>query len=127
MDPKRADDLVRRLAAALRGAELYSPNRPLVLRSLDGLTAAAGDALKISPSVVIGFIGDEVVVNSVRLQRGSAALGGFARGLREREIEKITLSQGLTREEISGLMDALGERESPIPLSDRLVSRGVRH
>ena len=127
MDPKRAEELVRRLAAALRATDLYSPNHPLVLRSVDGLTAAASDALRSEPSVVIGFIGDEVVVNSARLSRGTAALVGFARDLREREIEKITLSQGVTRDEFRGLIDALAERESPIPLADRLASRGVQH
>jgi len=127
MDPKRAEELVRRLAAALRGADLYSPNHPLVQRGLDGLANAAADALKSASSVVIGFIGDEVVVNSVRLPRGTAALVGFARDLREREIEKITLLQGLTREEIRALMTSLSERESPVPLADRLATRGVRH
>ena len=29
-----ADDLVRRLAAALRGAQLYAPTHPLVMRSV---------------------------------------------------------------------------------------------
>src|SRR2546428_8783775 len=113
MDPKKAEELVRRLAAALRGAELYSPNHPLVQRGLDALAAAAADALHASASVVIGFIGDEVVVNSLRLPRGTAALVGFARDLGEREIEKITLSQGLTREEVRGLVAALGDPESP--------------
>jgi len=127
MDPKRAEELVRRLAAALRATDLYSPNHPLVLRSVDGLTAAASDALRSESSVVMGFIGDEVVVNSARLSRGTAALVGFARDLREREIEKITLSQGVTRDEFRGLIDALAERESPIPLADRLASRGVQH
>ena len=127
MDPKRAEELVRRLAAALRATDLYSPNHPLVLRGVDGLTAAASDALRSESSVVMGFIGDEVVVNSARLSRGTAALVGFARDLREREIEKITLSQGVTRDEFRGLIDALAERESPIPLADRLASRGVQH
>ncbi len=100
MKPSTAEELVRRLAAAVRGADLYSPNHPLVVRSLDGLTTAATDALRLAPSVAIGFIGDEVVVNSVRLARGSAALAGFARDLRERQIEKITMSPGLTRDEV---------------------------
>jgi putative nucleotidyltransferase with HDIG domain len=127
MDPKRAEELVRRLAAALRGGELYSPNHPLVQRGLDALAAAAADALSVAPAVVIGFIGDEVVVNSIRLPRGTAALVGFARDLGERQIDKITFSQGLTREEVRGLVAALGDRASPVPLGEQLVSRGVRH
>jgi putative nucleotidyltransferase with HDIG domain len=127
MDTQRAEEIVRRLAAAMRGAELYAPNHPLVLRSVDTLATGALQALQASPSVVVGFIGDEVVVNSVRLPRGSAALVGFARDLREREIEKITFTRGLTRDDVRGLMTTLADRKSPLPIADRLNNQGVHN
>jgi putative nucleotidyltransferase with HDIG domain len=127
MDPTKAEDLVRRLATALRGTDLYSPTHPLVQRGIDGLAAAATDALQAAPSVIIGFIGDEVIVDATRLPRGSAALVGFARDLREREIEKVTLSRGLTRDEVRNLITVLADRKSPVPLADRLAVKGVRH
>src|SRR5476651_975671 len=110
MEQKKAEDLVRRLAAAVRGTDLYSPAHPLVQRGIDALSGAALEALQAAPSVVIGFIGDEIVVDSMRLPRGTASLIGFARDLREREIEKVTLSRGLTREEIRSLISVLSER-----------------
>jgi putative nucleotidyltransferase with HDIG domain len=124
---KKAEELIRRLAAALRGTELYSPGHPLVLRGLDTLTAAATEALQAAPAIVIGFIGDEVVVDGDRLPRGTAALVGFARDLRERGIEKITLTRGLTRDEIRNLIAVFSDRTSPVPLPDRLAAKGVRH
>jgi putative nucleotidyltransferase with HDIG domain len=127
MDTKKAEELVRRLAAALRGIELYSPVHPIVQRGIDALGAAALEALAASHSLVIGFIGDEVVVDGTRLPRGSASLVGFARGLREREIEKITFTKGLTKDEIRAFVAVLADRKSPVPLPDRLVQRGVRH
>jgi putative nucleotidyltransferase with HDIG domain len=127
MESKKAEELIRRLAAALRGIELYSPNHPLVQRGIDALTAVATEGLQASPSMVIGFLGDEVVVDGIRLPKGTAALVGFARDLREREIEKVTLSRGLTREEVKNLVAAFADRASPAPLPDRLVARGVRH
>jgi len=127
MTQKQAEELVRRLAAALRGTELYSPAHPIVQRGIDALSAAALDALQAAPAVVVGFLGDEVIVDGTRLPRGSASLIGFARDLREREIEKITLNRGLTREEIRAFIVALGDRQSPVPLGDRLTQRGVRH
>jgi putative nucleotidyltransferase with HDIG domain len=127
MDQKHAEELVRRFAAALRGTELYSPSHPLVLRGIESLCAAVADALQAVPQVVIGFIGDEVVVDSARLPRGSASLVGFARDLREREIEKITLTRGVTREEVRSAILLLGDRRSPIPAPDRLLTSGVRH
>ena len=127
MHIKKAEELIRRLAAALRGTELYSPNHPLVQRGLDTLNAAATEALQAAPAIVIGFIGDEVVVDGDRLPRGTAALVGFARVLRERGIEKITLTRGLTRDEIRNLIAVFSDRTSAPPLADRLAARGVRH
>ena len=106
MEQKKAEELIRRLAAALRGTELYSAAHPLVQRGVDALTAAAQEGLKATPSVVIGFIGDEVVVDGTRLPRGTASLIGFARDLRDRGIEKITLTRGLSRTEIGSLVAA---------------------
>ena len=123
----KAEELVRRLAAAVRGSELYSPTHPLVRRGVEALTSAATEALQSVPSVVVGFIGDDVVVETLRLPRGTAALTSFARDLREREIDKITLSRGLTADDIRGLIAALGDRSSPQPVADRLAARGVRH
>ena len=127
MEQHKAEELVRRLAAALRGAELYAPTHPLVLRGIDALSAAALDALQAAPSVVIGFIGDEIIVDAARLPKGTATLVGFARDLRGREIEKVTLSRGLTREELRGFISVLGDRTSPMPMPDRLTARGIRH
>ena len=127
MQQRLAEELVRRLAAALRGTELYSPTHPLVRRGIDALGTAVAEGLGTAPAVVVGFIGDEVVVDSARLARGSASLVGFARGLREREIEKITFARGLTRDEVRAFVVALGDRQSAVPLADRLAAKGVRH
>ncbi len=127
MEQKKAEELIRRLAAALRGTELYSAAHPLVQRGIDAFTAAAQDGLKVTPSVVIGFIGDEVVVDGTRLPKGTASLIGFARDLRDRGIEKITLTRGLSRTEVGSLVAAFTDKGSPVPLPERLITRGVRN
>src|SRR6267142_4864613 len=88
---------------------------------------AASEGLHTAPTIVIGFLGDEVVVDSYRLPRGTATLVGFARDRREREIEKITLSRGLSRDEVRNLLTVFGDRKSGTPLPDRLAAKGVRH
>ena len=125
METRKAEELVRRLAAALRGGELYSPAHPIVQRGIDALGAAILEAVGAASTVVIGFIGDEVIVDSARLPRGSASLVGFARGLREREIEKITISRGVTKDEVRAFVTALGDKKSAVPLVDRLASKAV--
>src|SRR5712671_1954254 len=127
MDQKKGEELIRRLAAALRGTELYSPTHPLVQRGIDAFMSAATERLQATPSIVIGFIGDEVVVDGTRLPRGTASLIGFARDLRDRGIEKITLTRGLSRAEVGQLVAAFTDRTSTIPLPDRLIAKGVRN
>jgi putative nucleotidyltransferase with HDIG domain len=127
MEQKKAEELVRRLAAALRGTELYAPNHPLVQRGIDAFTAAAAEGLQTAPAIVIAFIGDEVVVDAERLPKGAASLVGFARDLREQDVEKITVARGVSREEVRAFVAALTDRKSPMPVTERLVARGIRN
>jgi putative nucleotidyltransferase with HDIG domain len=119
------DDLVRRLAAAIRGASLYSPGHPLVQRGVDALVALCATLTRKTDGIVIGFIGDEVVVNAERLPKSAAALVGFARDMREREIEKITIQRGVTREELGAFIFELPDRRATVPLATRLQQTGV--
>jgi putative nucleotidyltransferase with HDIG domain len=119
-------DLVRRLAAATRAGELYAPNHPLVTRSLDNLLAATAQNLQHAGSAVVGFVGSDIVVNDIRLDKFSIQLVGFVRDMHDREIEKITFHQGVTHDELRTLIEVMGDRASSIALADRLMSKGVR-
>ena len=123
---RNPEDLVRRLAAGMRAAELYSAQHPLVQRSVQALAAAVTAFLTDAASVVVGFIGDDVVVNDTRLGKGSASLTGFVRGLRDREIEKITFHRGLTADEVQTFLLELAAKRARSPIGDRLMSKGVR-
>src|SRR6185436_19486730 len=123
---RNPEELVRRLAAGLRAAELYAPQHPLVQRSIAALTSACAAHLTDASSLVVGFIGDDVVVNDTRLGKGSASLTGFVRGLRDREIEKITFHRGVTAAEVQAFLGELADRRSRTALTDRLAARGVR-
>jgi putative nucleotidyltransferase with HDIG domain len=126
-DAAQYDDLVRRMAAAARGVTLYSPSHPLVQRGVDSLAALCQNLLQSTDALVIGFVGDDVVVNAQRLPRSASALAGFARDLREREVEKISVARGVMKEELRTLVVELADRRSPAPLSARLEQQGVRH
>jgi putative nucleotidyltransferase with HDIG domain len=119
------DDLVRRLAAAIRGATLYSSTHPLVQRGVDSLAGLCASISQKTEPIVIGFIGDEVVVNAARLPKSAAALVGFARDMREREIEKITIQRGVTRDELRTFIFELPDRRASVPLAARLQQKGV--
>jgi putative nucleotidyltransferase with HDIG domain len=127
MEQRNAEELVRRLAAALRAAELYAPNHPLIQRGIDSLNVAVNSGLQPAPSVVVAFIGDEIVVDATRLPKSSANLAGFARDLRNRDVDKITFTRGVSKDEMRLLIAVLGDRKTPGTLPDRLASSGARH
>jgi putative nucleotidyltransferase with HDIG domain len=126
-DDAISEELVRRLAAGVRGAALYSPDHPIVRRGVEALATLAQTALQRSDAIVIGFIGDDVVVNGARLGRSAAPLIGFVRELRDLQIEKITVARGVTRDELKGFVQELADRRAPRPLQERLDQRQVRH
>jgi putative nucleotidyltransferase with HDIG domain len=121
-----AEDLVRRLGATVRSAELYAPTHPLVQRTAAGLHAALSPALADSPTVIVGFLEDDVVINELRLPRGSANMAGLLRDMRDRKVEKITFARGVEVVDIRALMDELADRTSRTAVGDRLTARGVR-
>jgi putative nucleotidyltransferase with HDIG domain len=127
VDVKKSEELVRRLAAAVRGTELYAPNHPLVQRGIDALGAAALDALQSQPAVVVAFIEGDIVVDTSRLPKGNATMVGFARDLRERDVEKITLTRGLTKDEVRAFIGILSDRKTQSSLHDRLGAKNIRH
>ncbi|MEO8679710.1 MAG: hypothetical protein ABI665_11730, partial [Vicinamibacterales bacterium] len=98
------DDLIRRLGATVRAAELYAPTHPLVQRTAVGLHHVVIASLADVPNVIVGFLEDDVVINDFRLPRGSASLVGLLRDMRERQIEKITFSRGVEIGDLRALM-----------------------
>ncbi len=124
--PFSPEDLVRRVGAAVRAAALYAPTHPLVQRTAAGLHGALAPSLTAAPTVIVGFLGDDVVVNDFRLPKGSATLAGLLRDMRDRKIEKITFARGLEVGDVRALMDELADRTARTGVGDRLTARGIR-
>jgi putative nucleotidyltransferase with HDIG domain len=88
--------------------------------------AVTAQNLAKSESAVVGFLGNDVVVNDVRLGKLTAQLVGFVRDMHERDIEKISFSQGVTRDELQILVELMRDRAAAVPITDRLASKGIR-
>lgn len=107
MDPvtrlRTADEFMRRLAGALRGAQLYAPTHPLVQRGFEGLQESLGQLLVDQPTVAIGILGQEVIVGETPLPRAAESMGEMIRRLKSLGIERIAFDRGVTLEELSTL------------------------
>lgn len=103
-----AEELLRRLAASLRAGQLYSRGHPLITRNLEALGRAIEGLHDIVPAIVIGLIGDEVIVDDVPVP-GGGALVSFVRRLRQIGIERITIDRGVQADEIAVLAAFVAE------------------
>jgi putative nucleotidyltransferase with HDIG domain len=118
MEPERqgraADEFVRRFAAAVRGAQLYSPGHPLVTRALAALDESCAQLLAGEASVVIGIVGLDIVVGDLPIPRSRETYGELIRRLKGLGIERIALIQGVPPLELSTLVHTIGHPERPV-------------
>jgi putative nucleotidyltransferase with HDIG domain len=105
---KVAEELLRRFAAALRAVQLYSPAHPLVARSIDAFAETLGLVHATAPSIVIGMVGEELVVGDIPVPRAAESMGKLIRQLEEAGIERIVIDRGVQASELSQLVQTLG-------------------
>ena len=98
---------------------------PLVQRSIDTLLAVDDQRTsRPAANAVVGFIGNDIVVNDLRLGKFSAQLVGFVRDMHEREIEKITFDRGSRATSCRRSSRCSPIAEATVPLPDRLAAKG---
>jgi putative nucleotidyltransferase with HDIG domain len=101
-----ADELLRRLAASLRSAQLYSPGHPIIGRNLESLSTAFLLLHSLQPAVVIGIVGDEVIVDDMPMAKADT-LGLLIRRLQQSGVERITVERGVTSDELAAFIEAI--------------------
>ena len=113
-----ADELLRRLAAALRSAQLYSKGHPIIGRNLESLSTAIQLLHSLEASTIVGIVGDEVVVDDTPI-RNVENLGPLIKRLQQAGIERITIDRGVTLDELRSFVDTVSladsSRASPFP------------
>ena len=108
---KAAEELARRLAAALRGAQLYASTHPLVTRNVAALLDTITVAHATVPSVTIGIVGDELVVADTPVPRAAETMGELLRRLRQAGIERIVIDRGVESDELARLVQTVSRAE----------------
>ena len=104
---KVPEELLRRFAAALRAVRCR-PAHPLVARSIDAFAEILGLAHATASSIVIGIVGEELVVGDVPVPRAAESMGKLIRQLEEAGIERIVIDRGVQASELSQLVQTLG-------------------
>jgi putative nucleotidyltransferase with HDIG domain len=102
-----AEEVLRRLAGAIRSTQLYAPGHPIVARGVTALTDALTMALAATPSIAIGVIGEELVVGDTPVPRAAETMGELMRRLQQAGIERIVIDRGVEESEITALVQNL--------------------
>jgi putative nucleotidyltransferase with HDIG domain len=102
-----ADELVRRFAAALRGAQLYAAGHPIVVRNSTALADTLALVHASSASIAIGIVGDDLVVGDTPIPHAAENMGELMRRLQQAGIERIVIDRGVKTEELSQLIMAV--------------------
>ncbi len=105
-----AEELVRRLAAALRSAQLYAPTHPLVGRGVDALVDVIRQLHVGQPTLVLGVVGAELVVGDTPLPKASATMGELIQRLQADGVERIAIDRGVQPDEIGKLVLDIARR-----------------
>jgi putative nucleotidyltransferase with HDIG domain len=108
---RAADDFIKRLAAALRGAQLYSASHPLVQRAFDSLNESVNQLLADQPSIAVGIIGNEIIVGDLPLPKAAESMVEMIRRLKSLGIERLAFERGVTREELHTLAMTIAHPE----------------
>jgi putative nucleotidyltransferase with HDIG domain len=106
LQAQRAEDLLRRFAAVLRATQLYSKNHPIISRNLDAFSTAVQAMHRGEPSVVIGIVGDELIVDEVPVGKADY-LGNLVRRMKQVSIERIAIDRGVDAQELATLTETI--------------------
>ena len=108
---KLAEELIRRLSAAVRGAQLYAADHPIVQRGVNALADTVTQALATHPSLTIGIVHDDLVVGDSPVPRAAETLGELMRRLQQAGIERIVIEGGVEPEEITELVQNIARAD----------------
>jgi putative nucleotidyltransferase with HDIG domain len=117
---KLAEEIVRRLAAALRGAQLYAPGHPLVTRSVAALMDVLAIAHASAPSLAIGIVEEELVVADIPVPRAAETMGELMRRLEQAGIQRIVFDRGVQADEVVQLVLAVSKGDAAKDALNRL-------
>jgi hypothetical protein len=107
-----SDDLLRRLGAVLRGVQLYSRDHPIVSRNMEALAEALRALHQHDASIIIGILGDELIVGDLPMSKASASMRELIRRLKALGIERITITREVTLDDLKTFVAKFGQLEN---------------
>lgn len=99
--PSAAAEILRKFVAATRNTRLYGERHPIVSGAVNDLFAALDAALAEDESLRYEIRSGSVFAANAPVDEDSPAAAAFASDCAARQIDSLTFSRGLTREELA--------------------------
>ncbi len=106
-------DVVQRLSGALRAASLYSITHPSVDEHVRALLDAVQRLHKVESTVLIGFIGGEVIADDTPLLAITSYRAELIRYMQALGINRVLLHRGITLDELTAFIRAASQPAPP--------------
>jgi putative nucleotidyltransferase with HDIG domain len=106
-----AEDLVRSFAATMRSVQLYSKGHPIIGKNVEALSAAIQLLHSVGPTVVIGMVGNEVIVDDTPVSKAET-FAPTVRRLKQIGVERITIDRGVSIDELYAFAVAVASMEN---------------
>jgi putative nucleotidyltransferase with HDIG domain len=107
-----AEEVLRRFAATIRSGQLYSKGHPIVSRNLTAFGSALEMLHRHNPTIVIGIVGDEVIVEEKPIK--ADGITGLVRRLKQIGVERISIDRGVAADEVTAFVDAVATLEPKV-------------
>ncbi|MGZ4808031.1 MAG: HD-GYP domain-containing protein [Thermoanaerobaculia bacterium] len=117
------EDVITRIAAAANMRALYPAAHPRVIESVNQIISAIGER----ESVTFLIVGDDLVVEQEVVRKTTLSQRQFILALRRRGIERLTIANGVTPEEVTTLIETLAGIDKAAPRGSAHIILGQVH
>ena len=131
--PLRAETFLRELQGAVSSRRLYAPNHPRNIEILDRLEGHVAALTASRPEFSALSDADRLITDDGLVESHAPVARGIFRALNQRGFDRLTVSRGVTRAELSAFIETIATLESggaapltPTPhvVFSRLVRKG---
>jgi len=125
-------NIIKRLNLLLRTTQMYqTTEHPSVTQALDAMLNTVSEAMTGREALSISRTGSDLLIEDIKIKRKDKFLLDFAEALEQRNVNSLTLKQGITIEEIRALLMLFATPEAQIKkqggVKAVLDKKGVSH
>ncbi len=121
--------VLKQMNGAIRRLEMYPPGHPASMQAMEKPFAALQQVFRSEEHFIISRVEDKIVVNGKHIE-GADLLKRFSEEFKSQDIDSITLSKSLTKEELNKFLGffikPLGKASQTVSLTDYIRQNQIR-